>query len=583
MPAGPPHDPARRERRIIGGLLALLVAFHLWGALVAWSSLNLPGGEFRQAQTAISTWFIQQEGNFSPAYPTPVLGKPWSIPMEFPLYQWTVAGLSAVTGWPLTQTGRGVSLACFYLTLPALWLLLGRLGLTRPQRAVGLGLVLTCPLYIYYARAFLIETMALMFSAWFLVAFLRAVEGRSRRWLVLANLCGIGAGLVKVTTFMLFLLPAGLVAATWLWQARPTRGAPGAGRCAGLAGWIAAATAAPFLATLAWIRFADGVKRLNPSARFLESGNLTGFNFGTAETRFSAETLVQHWQNITSAVVWPPVLALAVGLALTVSRRRWRPLLLCLGCYLVVLALFPTLYAVHEYYAVANAVFLLAALGVALAGLWDTRLPRAVVAAVLLGVGAAQAGLYLRGYYPGQKGISPGGSGLTAVLREITGPDEVLVVAGDDWSSITPYYAQRRALMIRHGLQDQTEYLQAAFATLADERVGAMVLQGPLRTNYQFRDRLLAAFELDPRPVCTWRDATVYVPVEQRIRIIRQLGPQAFDEVRLAPGADLPAPGALGGEWRQLADLTPEERGRFATMSPQPVGFFSSFGPGLEM
>jgi hypothetical protein len=136
--------------------------------------------------------------------------------------------------------------------------------------------------------------------------------------------------------------------------------------------------------------------------------------------------------------------------------------------------------------------------------------------------------------------------------------------------------------MIRRGLQDRTEYLQAAFATLADESVGAVVLQGPLRTNYQFRDRLLAAFGLDPRPVFTWRDATVYVPVEQRIRIIRQLGPQAFDEVRLAPGAGLPAPGALGGEWRLLADLTPEERGRFAAMSPQPAGFFSSFGPGLE-
>ncbi|MDI1320735.1 MAG: glycosyltransferase family 39 protein, partial [bacterium] len=208
MPAAPPSASARREDRVALGLLVLLGVFHLWGATVAWRSLNLPGGEFRQAQTAISTFFIQQQNDFSLAYPTPVLGKPWSIPMEFPLYQWTVARLGTATGWELTQTGRAVSLACFYLTLPVIFLLLGRCGLSRLQRAVALGLVLTCPLYIFYARAFLIETMALMFSAWFLLAFLRAVEARSRRWLVLANLCGLGAGLVKVTTFMLFLLPA---------------------------------------------------------------------------------------------------------------------------------------------------------------------------------------------------------------------------------------------------------------------------------------------------------------------------------------------------------------------------------------
>ena len=35
---------------------------------------------------------------FRLAYETPVLGKPWSIPMEFPLYQWTVVVVSDLTG-----------------------------------------------------------------------------------------------------------------------------------------------------------------------------------------------------------------------------------------------------------------------------------------------------------------------------------------------------------------------------------------------------------------------------------------------------------------------------------------------------
>ena len=64
------------------------------GATLGWKSLNLPGCEFRQTQTAVSAFFIQREHNFSLAYPTPVLGKPWSIPLEFPLYQWTVVVVS---------------------------------------------------------------------------------------------------------------------------------------------------------------------------------------------------------------------------------------------------------------------------------------------------------------------------------------------------------------------------------------------------------------------------------------------------------------------------------------------------------
>ncbi len=59
-------------------LLLLLAAFlgHFWLTTVGWENKNLPGMEFRQTQTGLSTYFIQQEDNYSLAYPTPVLGKP---------------------------------------------------------------------------------------------------------------------------------------------------------------------------------------------------------------------------------------------------------------------------------------------------------------------------------------------------------------------------------------------------------------------------------------------------------------------------------------------------------------------------
>ena len=199
--------PSRAETALAILLFVVGLSFHFWGAQVGWQSKNLPGVEYRQAQTALSAYFIKQEGDFSIAYPTPVLGKPWSIPMEFPLYQWSVVITSKVTGLGLTKSGRAVSLACFYLTLPALFLLLRRWEVALGRRWLVLAVVVTCPLYIFYGRAFLIETMALMFALWFWTAFERAVEGRHRGWLLLAVLTGVGAGLVKVTTFMLCLIP----------------------------------------------------------------------------------------------------------------------------------------------------------------------------------------------------------------------------------------------------------------------------------------------------------------------------------------------------------------------------------------
>src|SRR5882672_9444011 len=108
-PAGAPATE-RNEISPAFWVLAAALLFNLWAATVGWDNSNLPGVEFRQAQTAISAHFIQQENNFSLAYPTPVLGKPWSIPLEFPLYQWTVVVLSKVTGLNLTKAGRLVSM-----------------------------------------------------------------------------------------------------------------------------------------------------------------------------------------------------------------------------------------------------------------------------------------------------------------------------------------------------------------------------------------------------------------------------------------------------------------------------------------
>jgi hypothetical protein len=571
--------PARIAPGLALAAFVVCLAFHFWGVQVGWQSKNLPGVEYRQAQTALSAYWIKAENNFSLAYPTPVLGKPWSIPMEFPLYQWTVVALSRATGLDLIKAGRVVSQACFYLTLPAVFLLLARWTVAGRHRWLVLATIVTCPFYIFYARAFLMETMALMFSVWFWVAFERAVASRSRGWLAVAILAGTGAGLVKVTTFLLYLLPAGGWAWLRLWSRRKEDWKTEFT-------WMAAAVAVPFAATFWWLRYADAAKALNPLAGFLRSENLQDFNWGTHETRFSAELWALKGHILWDSITWLPAVAICLLAALTVQGRRWQGLALCLGLFVVPLVVFPVLYALHEYYFIANTMLLLVCMGLTLVALAESRLPRGFIALAVLAITGGQVARYLVHYYPTQKMISHGGDGLSLSLNSLTRPDEYSIITGQDWNSMTAFYAQRRALMLRRDTEYEPARVRLALAALAGEKLGALAVTGPWE-NRPWLIQQVVALGLEATPLYYWRDVAVFLPASRRHQSLASLEENVFPEVRYAPGVELPpelmaSAEKLDDRWYELEKLRPSQRRFFRYMQPMPVRFYSRFGPGLN-
>ena len=577
-----PDQPAisrPKDSLIAWVFFGLCLAYHLWGTSVGWKSQQMPGNEFRQTQTAITAFYVQKDNDFSLAYPTPVLGKPWSMPFEFPLYQWAVVVVSNTTGLPLVQAGRAVSWACLYLALPAIWLLFGRLGVGRPGRWVALGVVLTCPLLVFYARAFLIETMALMFSLWFVWSFVMAVERRSFGWLAMANVTGVLAGLVKVTTFIVYLAPAGICSLVWLWQAFPRAARPGNSwpQFARLAGWAAATAAIPLAATWAWERFTDQVRGQNPSGFQFRSSTLHEYAFGTWQMRIDPETWAHHWRIQVTNLAPGYVLAIFAVLALLVARRWWGWIAGCLFAYCLVQAVFPYLYTWHEYYYVAIAPFLITAMGLVGSGLLESKWPRVAVWAILAGLMAAQVVCYHQHLYPHQKMVTSGSDGISDLVREVTDPDDVMIVVGEDWSSIRPYYAQRRALMVRRYLEIDTGYLQRAFSALKGEKVRVLLLRLEYRESREFRDMVRACFGIETEPVAGGNDTLIYVHPDLRPRFEKRLGIFPHRGVVLAQ-PPVPPSGANGRPAVALASLTPTQQEVFDMMSPKPVRFFSSFG-----
>src|ERR1700733_12178228 len=109
------HDRANFLALTILAAIALVFGIAVLGR--RWNDPLLGMHSFRQTQTAITAYWILRGSPWF-AYHTPVLGAPWSIPYEFPMYQLVVAAVVKLTGLQLDPAGRLVS---YLFLLATIW------------------------------------------------------------------------------------------------------------------------------------------------------------------------------------------------------------------------------------------------------------------------------------------------------------------------------------------------------------------------------------------------------------------------------------------------------------------------------
>lgn len=565
----------RRESRFLIALFILALGFNLHGVTYHWTMGFMAGHEFRQAHTAIVAYHIDQQDNFSLLYETPIFGKPWvSLLLEVPIYEWAVVGLSRLTGLPHVIAARTITVTCFYLTLPALWLLLGRLALPKPRRLLVLALVLSGPVYIFYSRAFLMDSMALMASAWWLLAFVRVMDERRWGWLLLAVGAGTFAALVKSAILAVWMVPGAAYGAWLLW--RDLRAGAGWRVPLKTLGWGLATVVVALGCLRAWVAFTDPIKAAHASAWIFTSKNLSLGNWGLFD--FNALFSTHLWRYLLAcwdqAIMprWLIAAGLVAGLAF--PAVRWRVLGLA-GVFFMAQFLFPFAYAYQDYYFYACAVFVHAALGYALFGVLDSRLPRWAAGLVLVVPFAAQVTTYWRDYRVQQSVVHHGGYPYTDILRDLTPRSSVLIVAGADWAAMVPLYAQRKALMIRNGLEYDHAYLERALDELAGEDVSALVLQGSQRTNRELIRRVAGRFDMDPgQPTFSYTHADVYVNRLYVMGIRMRL-----QKSRRYPDITIPALEAIDLPKQGLIQVPPmAARHAFGSIIPGPFQVNFEFG-----
>ncbi len=313
---------------------------------------------FRQAQTALTTIFLKEEG-FKLAYATPFMGYPWSVPMEIPLFQWVVYLFSLVSDFHFVKIGKTINILFHVLNN---FLILGISNKLRLQnRAFYLGLLFynIIPFYLTYDNTFLIDPMSLSLS-FAAIYFLINFWSQSNSF-IFFSLCFVSlllTGLTKITTFISILTPLFFISLFLISKEKyqiSIRVIKEKKVYFVLSLWLIA-----FVFSLLWTYYADSIKGQNPLSVNWQSQNLKTWNFGTIEQRLS----FKNWYKlITFSMVMHPVVLIATAIALFYSLifssgKSNLYLLVYATLYLLPPLLFFNLFLVHTYYSIINLLFL---------------------------------------------------------------------------------------------------------------------------------------------------------------------------------------------------------------------------------
>ena len=499
-------DENKWTEKILLLIFAVCLIHSLWAISRGWNNPLIDAHAFRQTQTAISVFYLLK-GSPWLAYETPVLGVPWSIPLEFPLYQGIVAILVKLLQTPIDQTGRFVSAFFFYLSLIPIYVILSYLQVARAFRWLFLSLFLASPLYLFWARTFMIESTALFFSLAYLACIAVYFRYKSPIIALLACLFGIAASLTKVTTMAGFLI----LACVWIginWFKKDSS----RNLAKDLLIPVVVFIIIPFLIAKIWVNFTDAQKLLNPmAADFITSKALRDWNFGTIAQKLSRS----QWRNYLTMTLNDVFGGLIISvMALVILPIFTSKKLLSYGLsllFILTVAIFTNLHFVHNYYPYANAIFLLGASGFTIMGLIEKKrkIWQSVGWFFLALILLSQLQFYRAFWYP----IKLHGDSyleIASQVQTVTSPEGVLLIYGDYWSSLIPYYSQRRALMI-HNQASEEESKNALYKlSRANYQVEAIVFCRKTRENREDKKYLNSLYNPNNKPVFSNKRCDIY-------------------------------------------------------------------------
>lgn len=421
---------------VVGSVIRFGQLFH---------SLNEQYG-FRQTQTAFAVREFAERGIDLSTSPLPVFGAPWSVPMEFPLFQ-AIASFLVKAGLDSDVASRLLSLVFFQLTGVLLAVLLLR-WTNQLTALVAIVCFEFTPFGIEWGAASLIEFLATFLILGMIIGIDLWFRRRSVGGLVLAGIAGPLAFAVKITTAVPWCVVAlGLAivllrehgwAKSWLRILIGFAVGPGLGLLAGVL----------------WTKHSDAVKLENPFTAFLTSANLATWNFGSLSDRISPNLHYIAFRVMDSMAGPLAAILIAAVVIVIVTRRARIELLSLIAVPFAAVAIFTNLYIQHTYYlsAVFPAIVALVAVGivgVATKFARSQRIRLALTATLTVALlfstwmsplGQTYAGVFLN---------SAAEPAAATEIRHNTPAGSEVIMIGCSWDPTILYYAHRRGVTPR--------------------------------------------------------------------------------------------------------------------------------------
>lgn len=422
---------------------------------------------FRQTQTAITAYYLAQNDLSLSSllfYETPVLGYPWQIPMEFPLYQYIGAlifkVLNIFADTKLDLVLRLESILLFFGTSFFLFKLT-RITTSREVAVWTLILYLISPFSIEWSRDAMIEPLANFLGLAFILIFIKSLEKNNTKILLQLMTTGTLLCLTKITTAV----PCYFFCFCYLLFSKNADFSKNFSKHWFFYLILSLACIIPLFLEFLYVHWTDTIKE-NTLGFFLTSRELNEWNFGTVTQRFTLSNWIQIFSRFYTH--WPNQLLLFafffnVCFGLKINPVYWKTFLISTGSVLVAITVFFNLYFVHTYYYFAVFPFECIALAICMTNILAIlKNSKSAIKRILLAITASFLFLISTGDYFNtittetyfNRNITASDSFSTHILKvskvisENSSPDESVIIIGYDWSSAIPYYSERKALMI---------------------------------------------------------------------------------------------------------------------------------------
>jgi hypothetical protein len=471
-------DQGTSASKVVAALAALVIVCVTTLVIKFSDQPPLDNYAFRQAQTALTSFWFQREG-YQLIYQTPVAGYPWALPFEFPLYQTVVAVISQALGLSIGTVGRLVSYGFLLISLPVVWSINRRLALPPLVFFCFVALTLTTPVYFYWGRAILIETTALFFVLLAIKFFVDYSLGeRNLLKLFLFSVFMTLGILQKVTTGLPVL--AVLVAVCCVLEVKQAWST----RQICIPKWIALVLlfVLPLAIGYVWTQYADSVKQENLLGQSLTSTALSKWNWGSLEQRFSTNL----WSDLIVTRILYHNLGgvlgggiIAASLWLKVQRRTKVVMMIAVVMGLLPMFMFTNLHIIHDYYQTANLVFLVYAVAIALGAVVAPRVGGLGTLILFIGLLVVNClAIVQTGYLDTMAtlfGKHNRDVAIGEILKRELPVDGQFVAFGNDWSSTFAYQSERKSFTVPEWFRDYDSVIARPGDYVEKGRLGTLV------------------------------------------------------------------------------------------------------------